>query len=263
MLGPIGIMGIGAGVNAIGGLLRSRALRKQARQYGQIANQVQSQYSEAADPFRGLLGELEGVNAGQLGYERAARAYANPSLQANLEATLGIQGSRRQFANMQDIARVRQQAQIGSAAIGAASDIEAQNMTARQNVMGEISGLETEGARLAAQMRAGGADLRSQARQGIANGFQQAGALAMDIGARGYFAQKYGSGGFSGGLSSGSNLLGSFSGPNPYQQPSVIAGSTLQNFQSGPSIFGNQFSREPLMSSVRNYNFVSSENPFG
>jgi len=183
-MGPLAIMGISAGVNAVGGLLQSRALRKQARAYGRIANQLQSQYSEAADPFRGLLGELEGVNAGQLGYERAARAYANPALQANLEASLGIQGSRRQFANMQDIARVRQQVQIGSAAIGAASDIEAQNMAARQAVMGEIAGLETEGARLAAQMRAGGADLRSQARQGIAGGFKEAGALGMQLGAQ-------------------------------------------------------------------------------
>jgi len=184
MLGALGMMGIGAGTNLVGGLLQSRALRKQARQYGRIANQLESQYSEAADPFRGLLGELEGVNAGQLGYERAARAYANPALQANLEASLGIQGSRRQFANMQDIARVRQQAQVGSAAIGAASDIETQNMAARQAVMGEIAGLETEGARLAAQMRAGGADLRSQARQGIAQGFQQAGSLGMQLGAQ-------------------------------------------------------------------------------
>lgn len=255
-------MGIGAGVNAIGGLLQSRALRKQARQYGRIANQLQSQYSEAADPFRGLLGELEGVNAGQLGYERAARFYGNPALQADLDEKLGRLGSRREYANMQNIARIRQQAQIGSAAIGAAADIEAQNMAARQAVMGEIAGLETEGARLAAQMRAGGADLRSQARQGVASGFQQAGALGMDIGARGYFAQKYGSRGLSGGLSSGSNLLGSFSGPNPYQQPNVVVGSTMQNLQSGPSIFGNQFSRQPLLSSVRNYNFVSPENPF-
>lgn len=256
-------MGISAGVNAIGGLLQSRALRKQARAYGRIANQLQSQYSEAADPFRGLLGELEGVNAGQLGYERAARAYANPALQANLEASLGIQGSRRQFANMQDIARVRQQAQVGSAAIGAASDIEATNLAARQGVMGSIADLETEGARLAAQINTGAEDLRSQARQGVAKGIQEGAALGMDIGARGYFAQRYGSGGFSGGLSSGSNLLGSFSGPNPYQQPNVTAGTTMQNLQSGPSVFGNQFSRRPLMSSVRNYNFVSSGNPFG
>jgi len=177
-------MGIGAGVNAIGGLLQSRALRKQARAYGRIANQLQSQYSEAADPFRGLLGELQGINAGQLGYERAARAYANPALQANLEATLGIQGSRRQFANMQDIARISQQAQIGSAAIGAASDIEATNLAAQQSVMGEIAGFETEGARLAAQMYAGGADLRSQARQGVASGFKEAGALGMQLGAQ-------------------------------------------------------------------------------
>jgi hypothetical protein len=262
-MGPLAIMGIGAGVNAIGGLLQSRALRKQARAYGRIGNQLQSQYSEAADPFRGLLGELQGINAGQLGYERAGLAYRNPALQADLEASLGIQKSRREFANMQNIARIRQQAQIGSAAIGAAADIEATNLAAQQSVIGEIAGLETEGARLNAQMQAGGADLRSQARQGIAKGIQEGAALGMDIGARGYFAQRYGSGGFSRGLSSGSNLLGSFSGPNPYQQPNVTAGTTMQNLQSGPSVFGNQFSGRPLMSSVRNYNFVSSGNPFG
>jgi len=262
-MGPLAIMGIGAGVNAIGGLLQSRALRKQARAYRRIGNQLQSQYSEAADPFRGLLGELEGVNAGQLGYERAARFYGNPAAQADVESSLGFQGSRRELASMQNIARIRQQAQIGSAAIGAAADIEAQNMAARQAVIGEIAGLETEGARLAAQMYAGGADLGSQARQGIARGIQEGAALGMDIGARGYFAQRYGSGGLSGGLSSGSNLLGSFSGPNPYQQPNITAGTTMQNLQSGPSVFGNQFSRRPLMSSVRNYNFVSSGNPFG
>lgn len=175
-------MGIGAGVNAIGGLLQSRALRKQARAYGRIAKQLQSQYSEAADPFRGLLGELQGINAGQLGYERAARAYANPALQANLEATLGIQGSRRQFANMQDIARISQQAQIGSAAIGAASDIEATNLANQQSVMGSIANIKTEGSRLAAQIQTGAEDLRSQARQGVASGVQDLGSFGMALG---------------------------------------------------------------------------------
>lgn len=186
MLGPVGIMGISAGLNAVGGLLKSRALRKQARSYGRIADQLQSQYSASADPLRGLLGELEGINAGQLGYERAARAYANPALQGNLEASLGIQGSRRQFANMQDIARVRQQAQVGSAAIGAASDIEATNLAARQGVMGQIANLENEGSRLAAQARLGAADLRGQARQGLASGIQSGSSLLASIGAQQY-----------------------------------------------------------------------------
>ena len=257
MLGPVGIMGISAGVNAIGGLLKSRALRKQARQYGRIANQLQSQYSEAADPFRGLLGELEGINAGQLGYERAARAYANPALQANLEASLGIQGSRRQFANMQDIARVRQQAQVGSAAIGAASDIETTNLAAIQSTMGSIAGIETEGSRLASQINLGGSDLLSQARQGVAQGFQQAGALGMDLGARGLMAQRYGSGGFSNSSNvTAADLMGNFAGPNPYAQPSVVAGTARQNMLQRPTIYGNQFSSNPLMSSVRSYNFV-------
>ena len=258
------MMGIGAGLNVVGGLLKSRGLRKQARAYGRIADQLQSQYSEAVDPLRGLLGELEGINAGQLGYERAARAYANPALQANLEASLGIQGSRRQFANMQDIARVRQQAQVGSAAIGAASDIEAQNLAARQGVMGAIADLETEGSRLAAQTRLGAADLRSQARQGVAQGFQQAGALGMDLGARGLMAQRYGGGGLSNFSNvTAADLMGNFAGPNPYAQPSVVAGSTMQNMLTRPTVYGNQFSNNPLMSSVRSYNFVGQSNPFG
>jgi len=180
-MGPLAIMGISAGVNAVGGLLKSRALRKQARAYGRIGNQLQSQYSEAADPFRGLLGELQGINAGQLGYERA-RAYADPALQANLDQKLGIKRSRSEFANMQDIARIRQQAQIGSAAIGAAADIEATNLAAQQAVIGEIAGLETEGARLNAQMQAGGTDLRSQGRQGVGSGFQDLGSFGMALG---------------------------------------------------------------------------------
>lgn len=249
-------MGIGAGLNVIGGLLKSRGLRKQARAYGRIADQ----YSASADPLRGLLGELEGIDAGRLGYERATRAYGNVANQANLEASLGIKGSRQEFVNMQDIARIRQQAQIGSAAIGAAADIEAQNLAARQSVMGQISDIE----RYATGIRLGAEDLRSQSRQGIAQGFQQAGALGMDLGARGLMAQRYGSGGLSNFSNvTAADLMGNFAGPNPYAQPSVVAGSTMQNMLTRPTVYGNQFSGNPLMRSVRSYNFVGQSNPFG